>query len=341
MRYLMCCLMCYARNENITVTLKPTRTLLALALLTAAAAAHAQSAYPNRILRMVVPSSAGGGSDIAARIVAPRLAGRLGQSVVIENCPGAGTVIGTDAVAKAAPDGYTVLMAISTLATNPVMVRKMPYDTLRDFAPVTQVAALPNILIVHPSMPVKTTREFIMFVRARQGQVNFGSPGTGTNPHLTMELFRSQLKLDMTHIPYKGSAPAVIDIIAGHFPVMMTTIITGVPHVRSGRVRALGVTGAKRSSALPDIATIAESVLPGYEAVQWYGVVAPAKTPPEIVTRLHADLVSVLQLIDIKEKFMQDGADTIGSSPDEFARFIRAELDKWSKAASAAAIKPE
>ena len=338
----MHCLMCYARNENITMTFKHTRTLLALTLLTAAAAAHAQSAYPNRILRMVVPSSAGGGSDIAARIVAPRLAERLGQPVVIENRPGAGTVIGTDAVAKAAPDGYTVLMAISTLATNPVMVRKMPYDTLRDFAPVTQVAALPNILIVHPSIPVKTTREFIAFVRARQGQVNFGSPGTGTNPHLTMELFRSQLKLDMTHIPYKGSAPAVIDIIAGHFPVMMTTIIiTGVPHVRSGRARALGVTSAKRSSALPDIATIAESVLPGYEAVQWYGVVAPAKTPPEIVTRLHADLVSVLQLIDIKQNFMKDGADTIGSSPDEFARFIRAELDKWSKAARAAAIKPE
>jgi tripartite-type tricarboxylate transporter receptor subunit TctC len=314
--------------------------LLGLVLL-ATGAAHAQSGYPNRALRMVVPSSAGGGSDIAARIVAPRLSERLGQQVVVENRPGAGTVIGTDAVAKAAPDGYTVLMAISTLATNPVMVRKMPYDTLRDFAPVTQVAALPNMLIVHPSMPVKTAKDFVAFIRARQGQINFGSSGTGTNPHLAMELFRSQLKLDMTHIPYKGSAPAIIDIIAGHFPVMMTTIITGVPHVRTGRVRGLAVTGAKRSQATPDLPTIAESVLPGYEAVQWYGVVAPAKTPAEIITRLHADLAQALQLHDIKEKFIKDGAETVGNTPDEFARFIRAELDKWSKAARDAGIKPE
>ncbi len=318
-------------------------TLAALGALWALAAdAQAQSAgYPNRVLRMVVPSSAGGGSDIAARIVAPRLAERLGQQVVIENRPGAGTVIGTDAVAKAAPDGYTVLMAISTLATNPVMVRKMPYDTVRDFAPVTQVASLPNLLIVHPSMPVRSTREFIAFVRARQGQINFGSAGTGTNPHLAMELFRSQLKLDMTHIPYKGSAPAIIDIIAGHFPVMMTTIITGVPHVRTGRVRGLGVTGAKRSNVVPDLPTIAESALPGYEAVQWYGVVAPAKTPAEIIARLHSDMAYVLQLAEIKEKFSKDGADTVGNTPDEFARFIRAELDKWSKAARDAGIKPD
>jgi tripartite-type tricarboxylate transporter receptor subunit TctC len=304
-------------------------------------AAYAQSSYPNRALRMVVPSSAGGGSDMAARIVAPRLAERLGQPIVIENRPGAGSVIGTDAVAKAAPDGYTVLMAISTLATNPVMYRKMPYDTLRDFAPVTQVAALPNILIVHPSMPVKSTKEFIAFVRARQGQINFGSSGTGTNPHLAMELFRSLLKLDMTHVPYKGSAPAIIDIIAGHFPVMMTTIITGVPHVRSARVRALAVTGATRSNAAPDVPTVAESALAGYEAVQWYGVVAPAKTPAEIVARLHAELAKLLQLVDIKQQFNRDGADTIGSTPDEFARFIRAELDKWSKAGREAGIKPE
>jgi len=319
----------------------PAACLLSI-LLTGASAVHAQgTAYPNRALRMVVPSSAGGGSDIAARIVAPRLAERLGQQVVIENRPGAGTVIGTDVVAKAAPDGYTVLMAISTLATNPVMYRKMPYDTVRDFAPVTQVASLPNMLIVHPSMPVNTAREFVAFVRARQGQINFGSSGTGTNPHLAMELFRSQLKLDMTHIPYKGSAPAIIDIVAGHFPAMMTTIITGVPHVRSGRVRGLAVTGSKRSNAAPHLPTIAESVLPGYEAVQWYGVVAPAKTSAEIVARLNSELVRILQLPDIKEKFSGDGADTVGNSADEFARFIRAELDKWNKAGREAGIKPE
>jgi tripartite-type tricarboxylate transporter receptor subunit TctC len=324
--------------------LKFTHYVICASLL-AAGAACAQpgspQVYPNRALRLVAPSTAGGGVDMAARIVAPRLAERLGQQVVIENRAGAGSVIGTDSVAKAAPDGYTLLMAISTLATNPVLYRKMPYDTLRDFVPVTQVAALPNMLIVHPSMPVKTAREFVAFVRARQGQINFGSPGTGTNPHLAIELFRSQLKLDMTHVPYKGSAPAIIDIIAGHFPVMMGTIITTVPHVRTGRVRALGVTGAKRSPAAPDVPTIAESVLPGYEAVQWYGVVAPVKTPAEIIARLHTELVQVLQLIDIKEKFGRDGAETVGSTPDEFSRFIRAELEKWRKAGSDAGIKPE
>ena len=315
---------------------------LIVALWIGLSAVHAQTtAYPNRVVRMVVPSSAGGGTDIAARIVAPRLSERLGQQIVIENRPGAGTVIGTDVVAKAAPDGYTVLMAISTLATNPVIYRKMPYDAVRDFAPVTQVASLPNMLIVHPSMPVKTTKEFIAFVRARQGQINFGSAGPGTNPHLTMELFRSLLKLDMTHIPYKGSAPAIVDIIAGHFPVMMTTIITGVPHVRSGRVRALAVTSAARSSAVPDVPTIAESALPGYEAVQWYGVVAPAKTPADIIARLHADMVYVLKLSEVKDKFTRDGADPVGNTPDEFARFIRAELEKWSKVGRDAGIKPE
>jgi tripartite-type tricarboxylate transporter receptor subunit TctC len=297
--------------------------------------------YPNHAIRMVVPSSAGGGADIVARIIAPKLAEKLGQQVVVDNRPGAGTLIGGDIVAKAPPDGYTLLMAISTLATNPVIYKKMPYDALRDLAPVTQVASLPNILVVHPSVPVKTAQELIAFARAHPKQLSYGSPGTGTNPHLAMELFCSMAKVGMVHIPYKGSAPAVIDLVAGHITVMAATALTGIPHVRSGRLRALAVTSDKRTAAAPEVPTIAEAALPGYDAVQWYGVLAPAHTPAEIVTKLHAEIARILQLPDVKDRLLGDGADPVGNTPDEFARFIRAETTKWTKVARDAGIKPE
>jgi tripartite-type tricarboxylate transporter receptor subunit TctC len=313
----------------------------AIILLSAACPGHAQTAYPNHALRMVVPSSAGGGADIVARIIAPKLAERLGQQVVVDNRPGAGTLIGGDIVAKAPPDGYTLLMAISTLATNPVIYKKMPYDALRDFAAVTQIAALPNVLVVHPSVPVKTAQELIAFARAHPKQLSYGSPGTGTNPHLAMELFCSMAKVGMVHIPYKGSAPAVIDLVAGHITVMAATALTGIPHVRSGRLRALAVTSAKRTAAAPEVPTIAESALPGYDAVQWYGVLAPAQTPADIVTKLHAEIARILQLPEVKDRLLGDGADPVGNTPDEFARFIRAETAKWTKVARDAGIKPE
>ena len=317
------------------------RGFCAIILFVAACASDAQSVYPNHALRMVVPSSAGGGADIVARIIAPKLAERLGHQVVVDNRPGAGTLIGGDIVAKALPDGYTLLMAISTLATNPVIYKKMPYDALRDLAPVTQVASLPNILVVHPSVPVKTAQELIAFARAHPKQLSYGSPGTGTNPHLAMELFGSMAKVGMVHIPYKGSAPAVIDLVAGHITVMAATALTGIPHVRSGRLRALAVTSDKRTAAAPEVPTIAEAALPGYDAVQWYGVLAPAQTPADIVTKLHAEIARILQISEVKDRLLGDGADPVGNTPDEFARFIRAETAKWTKVARDAGIKPE
>jgi tripartite-type tricarboxylate transporter receptor subunit TctC len=260
---------------------------------------------------------------------------------VVENRPGAGTMIGGEVVARAAPDGYTLLMGISTLAINPAIYRRVPYDALRDFAPISQVVALPNILVVHPSLPVKTVKELIAFARARPGQINFASAGVGTNPHLSMELFLSMAGLKMVHVPYKGSGQGVIDLIAGHVSVMTPSIITALSYVRNGRLRALGVTSAKRASGAPDIPTIAEAGLPGYEAVQWFGVLAPAGTPREIVTRLHGEIVRVLQVADVRQRLLQDGAEPVGSTPEEFGAFIRAETAKWAKVARDIGIRPE
>ena len=259
-------------------------------------------------MRIVVPSSAGGGTDIIARIVAPKLTQALGQQVVIDNRPGAGTMIGGELVAKAPPDGYTLLMCVSTLATNPVIYRKVPYNALTDFAPVTLVLTASNILVVHPSLPPRTVKELIAFAKARAGQLNYGSAGLGTGPHLSMELFLSMTGLKMVHVPYKGSAPAMVDLVGGQVGVMAATALTGIPHIRAGRLRALGVTGAKRTSAAPDVPTIAEAGVPGYEAVQWYGMVAPANTPREVITRLNREMVTILQTPDVKEKFAAEAA---------------------------------
>jgi len=314
---------------------------LGACLVALAAAAHAQQSWPVRPVRMIVPSAAGGGTDIVARAIAPKLSDYLGQQVVVENRPGAAMIIGGEAVARAAPDGYTLLMAISTLTIHPSMHKKLPFDAVRDFEPITQVVSLPNILIVHPSLPVKTVKELIAFARARPGQLNFGSAGTGSNPHLTMELFLSMTRLKMVHIPYKGLAPAIVDMIAGHLEVMTSTMLAGISHVRSGRLRALAVTGARRSSAVPGLPTVAEAGVPGYEAVQWYGVLAPAGTPREIITRLHGSVARALQDPAIRERFLGDGADLIGSTPAEFAALIRAEIAKWAKVIREAGIKPE
>ena len=303
------------------------------------AAAHAQ--YPAKPVRIVVPSSAGGGTDIVARIVSPRLSERLGQQIVIDDRPGAGTMIGGELVAKAPPDGYTLLMCVSTLATNPVIYRKVPYNALRAFAPVTLVLSAPNILVVHPSLPVKTVKEFIWFAQARPGELNFASAGAGTGPHLAMALFMSMAGIRMVHIPYKGSAPAIIDLLSGQVTTMVATMLTGLPHVRSGRLRALGITGLKRIAAAHDVPTIAESGVPGYEAAQWYGMVAPAQTPKEIVARLNRDMVAILQSDEIKERFAADGAEAMPTTPDEFARYIRSETEKWARVAKSAGIKQE
>ena len=249
----------------------------AAALTCTVGTALAQSHYPTRPVRVIVPSSPGGGTDILTRLVAPGFSERLGQTAVVDNRPGAGSIIGNDVVAKAPPDGYTVLMGISTLAILPAMHKKMPYEAMRDLATVTQVISAPNILVVHPSMPVKSVKELVAFAKKRPGEINYGSAGLGTNPHLSMELFLSMTGTRMVHVAYKGLGPALVDLIAGQVVVATSTMLAGLPHVKSGRLRALATTGARRSSSLPDLPTVAEAGVPGYEAVQWYGLLAPAK----------------------------------------------------------------
>lgn len=303
--------------------------------------AEAQQNYPVRPVRLVVPSSPGGGTDITARIIAPKLGEHLGQQVIVENRAGAGTMIGGEFVARAAPDGYTLLMGISTLAINPAMYRKVPYDALKDFAPVSQVVTLPNILVTHPSLPVRSVKELIAFAKARPGEINFASAGVGTNPHLSMELFISMTSLKMIHVPYKGSGQGVIDVLAGHVSVMAPSILTALGYVKSKRLRALGVTSAKRSSGALDIPTIAEAGVPGYEAVQWFGVLAPAGTSREIIARLHREVVRTVQTPEVRQRLVNDGADPVGSSPQEFAAFLHSETTKWAKVAKEVGIKPE
>jgi tripartite-type tricarboxylate transporter receptor subunit TctC len=311
------------------------------ALLSVTALVHAQANYPTRAVRVIVPSAPGGGTDISARILAPQLTQFLGQQVIVENRAGAGTMIGGEAVARAAPDGYTLLMGISTLAINPAMYKKVPYDALKDFAPISQAVSLSNVLVVHPSLPVRNLKEFIALVKPRPGQVNFASAGVGTSPHLSMELFLVMANLKMLHVPYKGSGPGVTDLVAGHVPAMMPNMLSAQPHIKSGRLRAMGVTGSKRAPGADDIPTIAEAGVPGYEAVQWYGLLAPAATPRDIITKLHAGVVRALQNPDVRQRLLNDGAEPVGNSPEEFANYLRGETTKWAKVVQAAGIKPE
>ncbi len=314
--------------------------LLFVALAAAGGESLAQPGYPSRPLRVIVPSSPGGGTDILTRLIAPGLSQRLGQTVVVDNRPGAGSIIGNDLVAKAAPDGYTLLMGISTLAILPSIQKKLPYDAQRDLAPITLAISAPNVLVVHPSLPVKSVKELIAFARKRPGELNYASAGLGTNPHLSMELFLGMTKLKMVHIAYKGSGPALVDLLSGQTPVMAGTMLSVLPHIRDGRLRALGVTGPRRVEVLPGVPTVAETV-PGYEAVQWYGLFAPAKTPKEIVARLHEAAAGVLQSPAVVQKFAGEGAETGGGTPEEFARFLRTETEKWAKVVRAAGIQPQ
>jgi tripartite-type tricarboxylate transporter receptor subunit TctC len=297
--------------------------------------------YPTRPVRLVVPSSPGGGTDITARIMAPELSKLLGQQVVVENRSGAGTMIGGEIVAKSPPDGYTLLMGISTLAINPAVYKKVPYDAMRDFAPISQVVSVPNVIVGHPSLPARTTKELIALARSRPGQLTYASAGLGTSPHLSIELFLSMTQTKMLHVPYKGSGPGITDLIAGQVQVMAPNMLSGYPHIKTGRMRAYGVTGAKRTQGAPEIPTIAETGVPGYEAVQWYGVLAPAGTPRPIVQRLHEETVKVLQLPNVKDLIVRDGGEPVGSTPEQFATFIKAETTKWAKVVKDAGIQQE
>ena len=313
-------------------------------LLLALAVDHAfaqGTAYPAKPVRIVVPSSPGGGTDILARLLAQKLTENLGQQFVVENRPGAGQIIGIEAVARSAPDGYTLLMAASAIVINEVLYKKPPYDTLRDFAPITLGASLPNILVVHPALPAKSVRELIALAKARPGMLNYSSAGSGTSPHLSMELFRIMSGITLTHIPYKGTGPATVDLVAGQVQLSMPNVLTALPQIKGGKLRALGVTSAKRASGLPDIPAIAEAGVPGYEAIQWYGLLAPAGTSRDVVNKLQSETAKILVLQEVKERLAADGADAVGNRPQEFAAYIKVEIDKWSKVVKAGGITLE
>jgi tripartite-type tricarboxylate transporter receptor subunit TctC len=316
------------------------RIACALTLATATLA-HAQQDYPSKPIRVIVPSVAGGGTDSSTRIVMNKLAETIGQRVVIDNRAGAGSIIGTDMVAKAPPDGYTLLAAISSMTIQPSMQKNLPFDPVKDFAPISVFVRLPNMLVGHPSLQPKNVRELVAFVKARPGQLSFASAGTGSNLHLCMEMFLSMAGLKMVHVPYKGASQAVADVVAGYVPLMITNMITGTTQVKAGRLRAYGVTSAKRSAAAPDVPTIAEQGVTGYEAVQWYGLMAPAGTPREIVTKLNKGVVAALQDKGVKDLFHASGADPVGNTPEEFAALVKSEVAKWAKVVRAAGIKAE
>jgi tripartite-type tricarboxylate transporter receptor subunit TctC len=305
------------------------------------ASAQAAQPYPARSIRYIVPQAPGGSSDTLARIVVARLSESLGQQVVVDNRPGATGVIGAEVVAKAPADGYTLIQVATSHATNPALGVRLPFDTLRDFAPITLLSQQPNVWIVHPSLPVRNIRELIALAKSRPGQIDFASSGTGGSQHLAGELLNVMAGIKLVHIPYKGSPPALIDVLGGRVPLMSSTLAPAMPHARNGKVRALAVTGAKRSSAAPDIPTVAESGLPGYEAIAWQGVLAPAGTPREVVQRLHAELVKVIAQQDARRMLAEQGYEPAGTSPEQFDGFIRTEIVKWSKVVKSAGITIE
>jgi tripartite-type tricarboxylate transporter receptor subunit TctC len=320
------------------------RTLLACAVAFSFAidAALAQTAkYPARPVRLVVPFAAGGTNDILGRIVAEKLAEKFGQPFVADNRAGANTVVGSEIVARATPDGHTLLIVSASIAVNPSLVRALPYDTLRDFAPIGMVAGGPYLMVIHPAVPAKTVGEFIAWVKSQQGKVNYASTGTGSPPHLAAELLKITAGIDMQHIPYKGGGAALPDLIAGRVSMFFGSIATLRPHVDSGRLRAVGMTTAQRSAAMPDVPTFIEAGLVGYEVNGWYGLLTTGKTPRAIVERLSATLRQILNDPETRAQFVKNGLDPTPGSAEEFARLLSAEIVKWASVVKAAGIKPE
>ena len=320
------------------------RTLLAcvVALSFATDAALAQTAkYPARPVRLVVPFAAGGTNDILGRIVAEKLAEKFGQPFVADNRAGANTVVGSEIVARATPDGHTLLIVSASIAVNPSLVRALPYDTLRDFAPIGVVAGGPYLMVIHPAVPAKTVGEFIAWVKSQQGKVNYASTGTGSPPHLAAELLKITAGIDMQHIPYKGGGAALPDLIAGRVSMFFGSIATLRPHVDSGRLRAVGMTTVQRSAAMPDVPTFIEAGLAGYEVNGWYGLLTTGKTPRAIVERLSATLRQILNDPETRAQFVKNGLDPTPGSAEEFARLLSAEIVKWASVVKAAGIKPE
>jgi tripartite-type tricarboxylate transporter receptor subunit TctC len=304
-----------------------------------AAASAAEQAYPNRPVRFIVPFPPGGGVDITNRIVASRLTDFLKQQIVIENRSGASGNLGAEIAAKSTPDGYTLFStSIAQHGVSPAIYKKLPFDAIKDFAPISLYGTTPNVLVVHPSVPAKTIPEFIAHAKSGGGKIPYASPGIGTSPHMTMELFKLATKIELVHVAYKGGAPALNDVIGGHVVGMFGNLAEQIGAIKAGRTRALAVSSAKRNHNLPDVPTIAESGIPGFEVNSWYGLVAPAKVPTPILDKLNADVVKTLNLPDIREKFAQQSVDVRPTTRAEFAEWIRNEIAKWTKVTKAANI---
>ena len=317
------------------------RIVLMFIVALVASGAAAQS-YPTKPVRLVSPYPPGGANDILARIIGQKLGESLGQQIVIENRGGATGNIGAEYVAKAAPDGYTILMGqASNLTINVSLMSKMPYDPVKDLAPVTLVATTPNLLVVHPSLPVRTVKDLVVLAKSKPGSINYASSGSGSAGHLAGELFKKVAHIDMVHIPYKGAAPALTDVVAGQAQIYFTSPISAQPFVRGGRLRMVAVTSLKRSPAMPDIPTVAESGYPDFDVVSWWGILTPAAVPKEIIGRLHTEIIKVLELPEIKAKFSEQGADVASNTPEQFAAYIKAEIVKWAKLIKELGIKPE
>lgn len=302
-----------------------------------ASLAHAQ--YPNRPVKLIVPFPPAGATDIVGRIVAQKLGEQMGQSVVVENKPGAGGSIGSDLVAKSTPDGYTLLMATSSTHSIGPVLQKLPYDPLKDFAPITHVANVPNVLVVSPVLPVTSVQELIAYAKARPGQLNFASSGVGTIVHLNGELFKMLAGVDLVHVPYKGTALSIPDVANGSVAMLFDSLASVQPHIKSGRVRPIAVNAQKRSALLPEVPTLAEAGMPAFDRYTWFGMFAPAGTPRDIVTRVNAEVATALKAPDLLERFAAAGAEAVGSTPEQFVERIKSDAAKWAQVIKAANVK--
>ena len=317
------------------------RAVAVLLVFSCAALDAAAQAYPAKSVRVIAGFPPASGADITARVIGAKLYDVLGQQFLVDNRPGAGSNIAAEIAAKSPPDGYTLFIGTVANAINATLYSKLPFDFARDFAPVALTTAAPNVLVVHPSVPARSVRELVALARSRPGQLNFASAGTGTAPHLSGELFKAMAGVSLVHIPYKGSPPAVTDLLAGEVALMFAPASSVLPQVQAGRLRALAVTTSSRLPSLPDLPTVAESGLKGYETLTWFGFVAPAKTPPAIVTRLNTEIVKVLALPDVRNQFAIQGIETFGGTPERFAEYIRDEIAKWAKAIKLSGAKAE
>jgi len=327
--------------EHIDKGTEMRRNLNALLLLAGSAMFQSAHAYPERPIRVIVPFASGGGADVTLRIMSDTLRSELGQPIVIENRPGASTIIGTDLVAKSRPDGHTLLIVTSTFAINPSIHATLPYNPLKDLAPITLIALTPYLLVVHPSLPVRTVKDLIALAKGRPGDLSYGSVGNGSATHFATEMFVGRAGIKVMHVPYKGSGPALTALLGGHISFYFGSMPASIPQARSGKLRAVAVTGPKRAPAALEIPTVAESGLPGYEFTAWYGLFAPAGTAPTIIGQLRTAVRNVLDRADIRERMLAEGNESVGSTPEEFAAIIRADIAKYAKVVKEANIKAD